>query len=224
MKLQTKAWVSLVFLGVALGALLFLTAGTLRYPEAWLFLFVLLASSVWITADLMKRDLALLERRMRGGPAAEQERVQRVIVSVVLTGFVALLEVPALDFRFGWSHVPVIAVLLGDALVAVGCYLIGLVYRANTYASATIEVAAGQQVISAGPYAIVRHPMYAGALVYMAGIPIALGSYWGLIPLAVIVPALVWRLLDEERLLVLELPGYRDYQQRVQHHLIPFIW
>lgn len=147
-----------------------------------------------------------------------------MIVAVVTLGFIALLVVPALDHRFRWSQVPVFAVLLGDVLIAVGCYLILLVYRANTYASATIEVAAGQQVMSTGPYAIVRHPMYAGAIVYLLGTPIALGSYWGLLPLAAIFPAFIWRLLDEERLLVLKLPGYREYQDRVRHHLIPFIW
>jgi protein-S-isoprenylcysteine O-methyltransferase Ste14 len=224
MTLQAKAWFSLAVVGVVVGALIFVPAGTLRYWEAWVFLFVFFAAGALITAYLVKRDPALLERRMRGGPTAEKEVSQRVIVVSLSLGFVALLVVSALDHRFGWSDVPVFAVLAGDVLVAVGCYLILLVYRANTYASARIEVEAGQQVISTGPYATVRHPMYASALVYLLGTPIALGSYWGLLGLAAIVPALIWRLIDEERVLALKLPGYREYQDQVRHRLIPFIW
>lgn len=224
MTLQAKAWFSLAVVGVVVGALIFVPAGTLRYWEAWVFLFVFFAAGALITAYLVKRDPALLERRMRGGPIAEKEVSQRVIVVSILLGFVALLVVSALDHRFGWSDVPVFAVLAGDVFVAVGCYLILLVYRANTYASARIEVEAGQQVISTGPYATVRHPMYASALPYLLGTPIALGSFWGLLGLAVIVPALIWRLIDEERVLALKLPGYREYQDQVRHRLIPFIW
>ena len=106
----------------------------------------------------------------------------------------------------------------------IGFYFIFRVYRENTYTSATIEVAAGQTVISTGPYAIVRHPMYASALLYLTGTPLALASYWGLIPLAAMLPFLMWRLFDEERFLVENLPGYADYQQKVRHRLVPGVW
>lgn len=139
-------------------------------------------------------------------------------------GFIAMIVVSGLDHRFHLSHVPTYVVVAGNILVAIGMYLIARVYRENTYASATIEVAAGQQVISTGPYAIVRHPMYASAFLYVLGIPIALGSWWGLLGMLIIVPALIWRLLDEERLLALKLPGYTQYQRRVRHRVLPFIW
>ncbi len=115
-------------------------------------------------------------------------------------------------------------VVLGDILVAIGFYLILLVYRANTFTSATIEVAADQKVISTGPYAIVRHPVYASGSLYMLGTPLALGSYWGFLALAAMAPFLLWRLLDEERILTRDLPGYAGYRQRVRHRLVPFIW
>ena len=99
-----------------------------------------------------------------------------------------------------------------------------LVYRANTYTSAVIEVAQGQKVVSTGPYGIVRHPMYASALLYLVATPIALGSYWGLLAFALMLPVLIWRLLDEEKLLARDLTGYTDYQQRVHHRLVPFLW
>ncbi|HVO88613.1 MAG TPA: isoprenylcysteine carboxylmethyltransferase family protein, partial [Casimicrobiaceae bacterium] len=126
--------------------------------------------------------------------------------------------------RFGGSSVPSAVALAGDALVVIGFALIVLVYRENTFTSATIEVADHHSVVSTGPYAIVRHPMYASALLYLVGTPLALGSYWGLVPIALIVPLLVWRLLDEESLLARDLPGYTDYQRRVPHRLVPLIW
>jgi protein-S-isoprenylcysteine O-methyltransferase Ste14 len=139
-------------------------------------------------------------------------------------GFIALLVVSALDYRFEWSTVPLSIVVAGDVLVAIGFYLISIVYRENTFTSATIELAENQKVISTGPYAIVRHPMYGSASLYLLGTPLALGSYWGLVPAAAIIPFLIWRLFDEEYFLAKNLPGYIDYQKRVRRRLIPFVW
>jgi protein-S-isoprenylcysteine O-methyltransferase Ste14 len=139
-------------------------------------------------------------------------------------GFVGLLVVPALDVRFGWSIVSPGVVLLGDALVIAGFYFISIVYRENTFTSATIEVAKDQKVISTGPYAVVRHPMYASALLYLLGTPLALRSYWGLVAFGAVLPFLLWRLFDEERFLSANLPGYTEYRQRVRNRLVPFVW
>ena len=204
--------------------LLFVPAGTVRYWQAWLYLAIFFAAATLTTKFLMRKDPALLERRMRGGPSAEKQPTQKLIMLFTSLGFIALLVVPALDYRFGWSMVPLAGVLVGDALVAVGFYFIFLVYKENTFTSATIEVVADQKVISTGPYAIVRHPMYASALLYLAGTPLALGSYWGFVPLVGTLPFLIWRLFDEERFLALNLPGYTDYQRRVRHRLVPRIW
>jgi len=138
--------------------------------------------------------------------------------------FAALLVVPSLDHRFGWSAVPTGGVVTGDVLVAIGFGLIVLVYRENTFASATIELAEKQRVVSSGPYSIVRHPMYASASLYLLGTPLALASYWGFVPIGAMVPFLIWRLVDEERFLAKNLPGYADYQKRVRHRLVPFVW
>ena len=139
-------------------------------------------------------------------------------------GFIALLVVPALDFRYGWSAVPPGGVVAGDLLVVIGFSFISRVYRENTFTSATIEVAKEQRVISTGPYSIVRHPMYASASLYLLGTPLALGSYWGLVVFGAMLPFLLWRLSDEERFLAMHLPGYTDYQKRVRHRLVPFVW
>jgi len=224
MKLNTKAWLSLFALAVVMGLLIFLPAGTVRYWQAWAYLSVFMLVSFLTTLYLVRRDPALLARRMSGGPAAEKRTSQKLIMLFVSVAFVALLVVPALDRRFGWSSVPPAVVVLGDLLVAAGFYLIFLVYRENTYTSATIEVAEGQKVVSTGPYAVVRHPMYAGGLLYLAATPLALGSYWGLLAFAALLPFLVWRLLDEEQFLARDLPGYREYRQRIRYRLVPFVW
>jgi protein-S-isoprenylcysteine O-methyltransferase Ste14 len=222
--LAARAWFALAGLGVVMGLLLFVPAGTTAYWEAWAYLAIFFGASALTTVFLLRRDPALLERRMRGGPTAEKRPVERVIMAFTSIGFIALLVVPALDRRFGWSDVPVYAIGVGDALLGVGFYFIFLVYKENTFTSATIEVAADQKVVSTGPYAVVRHPMYASALLYLAGTPLALGSYWGLVPLAAMLPFLIWRLFDEETLLTGSLPGYVEYKNKVRHRLVPGIW
>lgn len=223
-KLNARAWLALAVLAVVMGLLLFVAAGSVHYWQAWVYLSIFTGASVLTTLYLIRKDPALLERRMSGGPTAEKQPAQKVIMLATSIGFIALLVVPAFDHRFGWSTVPVGGVMAGDLLVAIGFCLIFLVYRENTFASATIEVAKNQTVISTGPYAIVRHPMYASASLYLLGTPLALGSYWGLVPIAAMMPFLIWRLIDEERFLAKNLPGYTEYQKRVKHHLVPFVW
>jgi protein-S-isoprenylcysteine O-methyltransferase Ste14 len=159
MALDARAWLALAILAGVMCALLFGTAGTTQYWQAWVYVSIFLEASVLTTFHLMKKDRALLARRMRGGPMFEKEGTQRIIMVFTSLGFIALLVVPAPDHRFGWSDVPVWAVVLGDVVVAIGFYVIFLVYRENSFTAATIEVAPGQKVIATGPYAVVRHPM-----------------------------------------------------------------
>jgi protein-S-isoprenylcysteine O-methyltransferase Ste14 len=222
--LFAKTWVSMAVLAVVMGVVLFGSAGTWRYWNAWIYLLLFFGLSVAITRDLMRRDPALLERRLKGGPTAERRPAQRIIMFVVSIAFTALLVVPGLDFRLGWSRVPLMQVVLGNVMFVLGFGFIARVYRENTYTSATVEVAQGQRVIDTGPYEVVRHPMYASALLYFLGTPLALGSYWGFVPVAFMIPFLLWRLTDEERLLARELPGYTEYQKKVQWRLVPHVW
>ena len=222
--LKSRAWLSLVILDVIIAAVLFGFAGTLRYWHGWVYLLLMAGLSAIITLDLMRRDPALLERRLKGGPTAERRPIQRLIMVGTTFCSVAMLIVPALDFRYKWSSVPLALVVLGNILFVVGFAFIARVYHENTFTSATVGVMEGQRVISTGPYAMVRHPMYASSLLYLLGTPLALGSYWGLIPFGLMVPLLIMRLLDEERMLVRELPGYDAYRQRVRHRLVPFLW
>ena len=222
--LNMKAFTGLLFLLLVMAALLFVPAWTLDYWQAWMFLAVYFAASLAITLYLMKKDPKLLKRRMSGGPTAEKEPAQRIIMSLASLGFIGLLVLPALDHRFAWSHMESYVALGGDGLLVLGWLAIFFVFKENTFTSATIELAPDHKVISTGPYALIRHPMYAGALVMLAGMPIALGSWWGLLLIVAMMPALIWRLLDEEKFLARNLPGYVEYQRKVRYRLIPLVW
>jgi protein-S-isoprenylcysteine O-methyltransferase Ste14 len=222
--LNKKAFLGLGQLLIVLLVLIFLPAWTLDYWQGWVFLACFAAPVVAISAYLMKNDPQLLERRVNAGPVAEHSRLQRIIQSIAAIAFATLFVISALDHRFGWSAVPTLVVVLGDILVVAGLYFVFLVFKENTFAGGTIEVGAEQKVIATGPYALVRHPMYIGALVMLVGVPLALGSLWGLLALVPMTIVLVWRLLDEERLLAKDLAGYAEYQSKVRYHLLPRIW
>ncbi len=202
---------------VGLGALLFIPAGTLNYWQAWVFIVVFAAATQAIGIYLALKDPALLERRLQFGPGAEQRPSQRIISALVFLGFLAVMVVSALDYRFGWSTVPFWVSLLGNVLVVMGLFITLLVLRENTFSASNIRLEAGQTVISTGPYAIMRHPMYAGALIMVVGVPPALGSWLGLLVVVLLIPVLVWRILDEEKLLSSELSD-RDslYSRRIR--------
>jgi protein-S-isoprenylcysteine O-methyltransferase Ste14 len=222
--LKAKAFSGLFLLLLVIAALLFLTAWTFDYGQAWAFLAVFGASALAITIYLIKRDPKLLERRVYGGPTAEKETNQKIIQTISLIAFITSMVVPGLDHRFAWSTVPIQLVIAGDVLVALGFLIIFFVYRENTFASATIEVYPEQKVISTGLYALVRHPMYLGGLILFLGIPFSLGSWWGLFGVLIFLPAGIWRIFEEEIFLIKNLPGYSEYQNKVKHRLLPFVW
>jgi protein-S-isoprenylcysteine O-methyltransferase Ste14 len=222
--LNVRALRSSILGSLIMAALLLLPAGTLDYWQGWVFMAVFVGASAAITVYLAIRDPKLLERRMHVGPKAEKEKTQKIAVSFAMVGFIALLVFPALDHRFGWSAVPPYVSLAGDALIALGFLVVFLVLKENPYSASTIQVAEGQKVISTGPYALVRHPMYSGALLLIAGMPLALGSWWGLLAIVLMVPALIWRLLDEEKFLKRNLAGYTEYARKVRRRLLPFAW
>jgi protein-S-isoprenylcysteine O-methyltransferase Ste14 len=222
--LAVKALLSVFILASVMGLIILAAAGTLHYWEAWIYLAIFTIASLLTTIYLIRHDPQLLHRRMRGGPIAESRPAQRVIMTFTSLAFIGILIVPALDRRFRGATTPVYVVITGECLVAIGFYFIFYVYKENSYTSATIEVAADQRVIDTGPYALVRHPMYASALLYMLGTPLALGSYWGLLPFVALIPLLMWRLDDEEKMLTSDLKGYAEYRQRVRYRLVPGLW
>ena len=213
-----------MFLLLIMAALLFLPAWTLNYWQAWAFLAMFGALSFAVTLYLMIKDPKLLARRVYAGPTAEKETSQKIIQTLTSIGFIAILVVSALDHRLAWTRLPFYVSLAGDALVALGFLIILFVYKENTFASAIIELAPEQRVISTGLYKLVRHPMYMGAFFLLVGIPLSLGSLWGLFVIVLTMPALIWRLLDEEIFLAKNLSGYTEYQSTVTYRLVPFIW
>jgi protein-S-isoprenylcysteine O-methyltransferase Ste14 len=219
-----KAFAGLFLLIAAVMAALFIPAGTIHYWQAWIFLAFFFVPALAITVYLMAKDPKLLARRMRGGPVAEKQPAQRIIMSIVSVGFIALLVVPALDHRLAWSHMPAAISLAGNALMAIGWLATFFVFRENSFSSATIEIADDHKVVSTGPYAWVRHPMYAGAVLMLLGMPVALGSWWGVAVFLVMLPAFAWRMFDEEKFLTENLPGYAEYRQKVRFRLIPGVW
>jgi protein-S-isoprenylcysteine O-methyltransferase Ste14 len=223
-ELMKKSIAGLLQLAVAMGLFVFLPAGTWRYPQGWLFILGFVAWSLLITRHLAAHDPQLLEKRVAAGPAAETRPRQKIIQALASLAFAAIMVLPAFDHRFGWSRVPIALVALGNVLVALGFWIVFRVFRENSFTSAVIQTYAEQRVIDTGPYAHVRHPMYAGALVLLIGIPLALGSYWGLLTLVPFVVVLVVRLLDEEKVLVKELSGYAEYRQRTRFRLVPWVW
>src|SRR5262249_51714491 len=222
--LSIKALLANFLLALIIGVLVFAAAGTVRYWQGWLFLAIFCGASAAITLDLARHDPALLRRRLVGGPFAERQMSQKIITLLASIGFLSLLLVPALDHRFGWSSVPGPVVIAGNVLIAAGFAVVFRVFRENTFSSARIEIAQEQRVIDTGPYALVRHPMYAGAFLYLLGMPLALGSFWGLVVLVPMMAVILWRLFDEEALLASGLPGYADYLHSVQWRLIPGIF
>jgi protein-S-isoprenylcysteine O-methyltransferase Ste14 len=222
--LELKAFGGLLFLLLVMSTLLFLPAWTFDYWQAWAFLAVFFSSAMAITAYLMKKDPKLLGRRVHAGPTAEKETSQKIIQTITSLGFIAMLVIPALDHRFAWSTMSLYLEVAGEVLVAIGFLIVFLVYKENTFTSATIELAPEQKVISTGLYALVRHPMYMGALLLLVGMSLSLGSWWGLFVLVIIIPALVWRLFDEEKFLARNLPGYLEYRKKVRCRLIPLVW
>ena len=220
---KTKMWLKTVVTFVIIGLALFLIAGTFNYWQAWISL-VAIAVSIGPLTLTMTRNPTLLEGRSKWGPAAEKRTTQKIIVLCAAIPAVATYIVPALDRRFGWSHVPYWLSIVGDLLILAGMWMVFRVFKANSFGSATVEITNEQKVISTGPYAIVRNPMYASAAVYLVGAPLALGSWWGLIPALLTTLALVWRLFDEEKFLAHDLPGYTEYCAKVHWHMVPGVF
>jgi protein-S-isoprenylcysteine O-methyltransferase Ste14 len=222
--LASKTALGYTQLIAVLAVLLLAPAWTLDYWQAWVYLFVFAASSALITTYLWKRDPNLLERRINAGPRAENEKIQKLIQLLASCVFIGVMILPSLDHRFSWSAVPLPVVVGGDILVALGFFIVFLVFKENTFTAATISVTPGQKVVSTGPYAVVRHPMYSGALVMLIGTPLALGSWWGFLMFIQMAFIIAWRARDEERFLFKNLSGYKEYCQVVKYRLVPFVW
>ena len=217
-----KAVILRAGLGLPIMALIIiLPAGKWDYWQGWMYLFTLYIPMFFIFSYLLKNDPALLERRMR---MREKEAAQRKIIALSYIYFLVAFVMPGLDVRFGWSNVPPLVSIIADVFVFAGYMGFFWVLVTNSFLSRVVEVDANQKVISSGPYAVVRHPMYAAVSIMYIASPLALGSYWAVLPAALIVPLLMARIHNEEQVLRRELPGYGEYTQTVRFRLVPGIW
>ena len=202
-------------------AFLFIPAGSLRYWQGWVFLAVVFLPMPITSAYFLKRDPQLVERRLQ---TKEKSSEQRTIVRILQLVVFASLLIPGLDYRFGWSHVPLWLTILSQVVVFVGYLVTIWVMKENSFAARTVQVEEGQRVISTGLYRFVRHPMYSGAILMLLFTPLALGSWWALPSVLLVLPLLVLRILSEEKILRRDLPGYSEYCLRTHFRLIPFVW
>ena len=216
-----KILIRFSFLPLVLALLILLPAGTFNYWQVYVYCGILVVPILFVLFYFLKNDPKFLERRTR---AKEKEKQQIHIAMLSTLIFLAGFIIPGLDHRFGWSSVPMNIVLLADLIILLGYLIIFFVFKQNSYASRIIEVDEEQKVISSGLYSIVRHPMYVGVLIMYIPTPLALGSYWGLIPFALLPLSLALRILNEEKVLSENLPGYKEYCQKTRYRLIPYIW
>lgn len=207
-----------------MGALIFLPAWTVNYLQAWLYLLTFAISTILITIYLFINDQKLLERRLNAGSAAEKEKSQKTIQTIASVFFCLIYIIAGIDRHYNWSNIPMYISILANVFVMLGFFMVFLVFKENSYTSAIIEVDKDQKVISTGMYAIVRHPMYSGAILMLIASSIALGSYWALLSVAALSFSIIARLLNEEKFLTKNLSGYDEYCEKVRYHLIPFIW
>jgi protein-S-isoprenylcysteine O-methyltransferase Ste14 len=219
--LKKKILIRVMMLPVFMGIFFFLPAGSLKFWEAWAYSLILFPLMIFAVFYFLKRDPELLERRSK---MREKEKEQKTIISVSSFIFLVGFLIPGFDYRFGWSDVPIYLVIVSDVLVLLGYLIFLLVIKENSYASRIIEVEENQEVITTGPYAVVRHPMYSGVMIMLLVTPLALGSFWAMVAVFPVPFLIVGRILNEERVLSKELSGYEEYRQKIRYRLIPFVW
>lgn len=221
--LALKIIFRVLFMFIILGLFFFFTAGSIHYWEAWVYCLTLLVPASFVLADLLINDPDLLERRVL--KRKEKEREQKSIQKVFTILFFIGLLIPGFDYRYNWSEVHIYIVIAADLLVLFGYLVLVRVLKENRFASAIIETTDEQKVIETGPYRLVRHPMYTGGIFMLLFTPIALGSYWALIPFLIgTIMGIVLRIKGEENYLEANLPGYREYCKKTKYRLLPFIW
>lgn len=227
MPVTSKVALAVIVEAGVFGLLLFGSAGTLEWGAGWAWMLLMFGGGGAVTVLLARRDPALLAERMRSPMQPDQplwDKIFLVVMGVLWCAWLALIGLDAVRFR--WSAMPIWLASAGSALVAVSFWLVARVFLENTFLAPVVKIqkARGHRVISSGPYAVVRHPLYAAAGIMIPASALVLGSWWGLAFSVLLLAGLVWRTVMEERELVAHLDGYAEYVRRVRYRLVPFVW
>lgn len=222
--LIARTFFGFVQLFIFICVLLFLPSCSFDYWQGWLYLISFFIPVLLITLYFLRKDPGLIGRRLKAGPAAEERRSQKLIQTFSSIFFILLMLVPGIDHRLGLSNIPVFIVISADCFVAISFLMIFYVFKENSFTSGIIEITDNQKVISSGPYAIVRHPMYSAALILLFFTPVALGSWYGMAFFIPFVVVMILRIKDEEALLSKDLSGYKEYSETVRYRLVPYVW
>lgn len=219
--MKLKAAIRIIAFPVVLGVLLFIPAGTLQYREAWVYISILFVPALIFIIYLFRKDPGLIERRMK---MKEKQDVQNKVVIIIALFVAAVFVACGLDKRFGWSRLPLIVIVISDVAVFFTYLFVINVLLKNRYASRTVEVEEDHKLITTGPYKIIRHPMYLAVLIMFISTPFTLGSYWASIGNVFIISPFIARIINEEKLLIKQLKGYKKYTEEVKYRLIPGLW
>jgi protein-S-isoprenylcysteine O-methyltransferase Ste14 len=220
-----KIWLQVLLWLLIMAVLVFWPAGTLAYPGGWALVAIFAAGSIAMVLWFAKRGPRILRERLGSPIQSTQKPWDRVFLLLFMAAFFVWIPLMAADAsRHGFHAVPLAAQIVGAILVLAYMALAGWTFQVNAFAAPVVKVQSDQQVIDSGPYAVVRHPMYSGALLFFIGVPLLLGSWWGLLLSLVLIVALAWRAVNEERELREELSGYADYMRRVPYRLVPKVW
>ena len=203
-------------------AMPFVCAGTIYWPEAWIMVLIYLAWALPLLTWMKKNNPKLLEERM--DVTRRTQEWDKIVLILGLVCYFGFFVIPGLDYRFGWSEMPVYLEIVGFVGMALAFTAMFIVMRANTYLSRAVEVQEGQKVITTGPYKYVRHPLYAAMLVYCISVPMSLGSYYGIIPALGMIALMLVRTSREDKFLHENLPGYKEYAQKTRYKLVPGVW
>ncbi|MFA5175746.1 MAG: isoprenylcysteine carboxylmethyltransferase family protein [Candidatus Nanoarchaeia archaeon] len=221
MKLKRKMFLLFTLGLIVIGLMLFLPAGSFSYWQGWLFIAILFIPCLFVALYFLKHDPKLLERRMK---FKEKEVQQRLIIKISILIFIIGFLIPGFDYRYHWSNVPVFLVIISAIIVLVGYSLVFFVFKENSFTSRTVEVYKKQKLVSTGPYAIIRHPMYLGVILMYLFMPLTLGSYYASIFSIPMIFVIIFRTLNEEKVLLRDLKGYKEYMKKVKYRIIPYLW
>jgi len=206
---------------IIISAILFIPAGSIGFWNAWLFMGILFIPMLFVIVYLITRDPELLFKRMN---TSEKEKTQKKVVLLTSIIFLSAFIIAGLDYRFQWSKVPLLVVVISSFIVLMGYIMFFMVMRQNSYASRVVEIQDRQKVIDTGLYGFVRHPMYSAAILIFMFMPLVLGSFYALIPLIIFPLQMSTRMKNEELILEKGLDGYIEYKKKVRYKIIPYLW